>query len=332
MKITKKTKKVKFQEFKSGLTGFFYLKRMKEKVLIVIAGPTAIGKTALGIQVAKHFKTEIISADSRQFFKEMSIGTAKPSADELATVPHHFIDSHTIEDQVSVGSYEKEVLIRLEELFIKHNVVVMVGGSGLYINAVLNGFDELPAVDPAIRAGLNNKLEKEGLAVLQEDLLKHDPDYYNEVEITNPQRVIRALEIYHSTGKPFSSFRTGIKKERNFKSIIIGLNSDREELYNRINKRVDLMMEEGLLEEVKSLIRHKALNSLNTVGYSELFKYLDGEIALEEAVDQIKQNTRRFAKRQITWFKKLEGINWFHPNEDKKIISFIEKEMIFEKS
>ena len=301
---------------------------MKQKVLIVIAGPTAIGKTALGIQVAKYFKTEIISADSRQFFKEMSIGTAKPIAEELAAIPHHFINSHSIKHQVSVGSYEKEVLIKLEELFKMHHVVVMVGGSGLYINAVLNGFDELPAVDPAIRTQLNNRLEKEGLAVLQEDLLKYDPDYYHEVEISNPQRVIRALEIYHSTGKPFSSFRTGIKKERPFKSIIIGLNSDREELYNRINQRVDLMMEEGLLEEVKSLAAYKHLNSLNTVGYAELFKNLEEEITLEEAVEQIKQNTRRFAKRQITWFKKLDGINWFHPKEEKKIISFIEKEMI----
>lgn len=305
---------------------------MKEKVLIVVAGPTAIGKTALGIQIAKHFKTEIISADSRQFFKEMSIGTAKPSLGELAAVPHHFINSHSIKDQVSVGSYEKEVLLKLEKLFAKNDVIVMVGGSGLYINAVLNGFDELPAVDPSIRAELNNKLETEGLAVLQEDLLKHDPVYYHEVEITNPQRVIRALEIYYSTGKPFSSFRTGIKKQRTFNSILIGLNSEREKLYNRINKRVDLMMQEGLLEEVKSLIAYKSLNSLNTVGYSEIFKHLEGEFSLQEAIDHIKQNTRRFAKRQITWFKKLEGINWFHPNEEKKIISFIEKKMISKKS
>jgi len=305
---------------------------MKKKVLIVIAGPTAVGKTALGIQIAKYFKTEIISADSRQFFREMSIGTAKPSAEELAEVPHHFINSHSIKDQVSVGSYEKEALKKLEELFTKHDAVVMVGGSGLYINAVLNGFDELPAVDPAIRAELNNRLEKEGIGSLQEDLLKHDPVYYHEVEINNPQRVIRALEIYHSTGKPFSSFRTGIKKERNFDSILIGLNSEREELYNRINKRVDLMIQEGLLDEVKSLAAYKELNSLNTVGYSELFKFLDEESSLQEAIEHIKQNTRRFAKRQITWFKKLEGINWFHPNEEKEIISFIEKEMISKKS
>ncbi len=301
---------------------------MKEKVLVVIAGPTAIGKTALGIKVAKHFKTEIISADSRQFFVEMSIGTAKPSLDELAEVPHHFINSHSIKEQVSVGSYEKEVLVKLEELFTKHNIVVMVGGSGLYINAILNGFDELPAVDLNIRSELNNKLENEGLAVLQEELLKHDPVYYHEVEINNPQRVIRALEIYHSTGKPFSSFRTGIKKQRTFNSILIGLNSDRKELYNRINNRVDLMMQEGLLEEVKSLTAYKDLNSLNTVGYSELFAFLDGESSLQEAIDQIKQNTRRFAKRQITWFKKLEGMNWFQPGEEREIISFIEKEMI----
>lgn len=301
---------------------------MKKKFLIVIAGPTAVGKTALGIQIAKHFKTEIISADSRQFFKEMSIGTAKPSPSELAEVAHHFINSHSIKDLVSVGSYEKEVLSKLEELFSRHEVVVMVGGSGLYINAVLNGFDELPAVNPEVRTKLNKQLEEEGLISLQEELLKHDPAYYNEVEINNPQRVIRALEIFYSTGKPFSGFRTGIKKERNFKSILIGLNTNREELYNRINKRVDLMLEESLLEEVKSLIPYKELNSLNTVGYSEIFRYLDGEISLQEAVDQIKQNTRRFAKRQITWFKKSEEIVWFDPKEEKEIISFLEKEMI----
>lgn len=301
---------------------------MKKKVLIVIAGPTAIGKTALGIQIAKHFKTEIISADSRQFFKEMSIGTAKPNTQELAEIPHHFINSHSIKDQVSVGSFEKEVLLKLEELYKNNNVVVIVGGSGLYINAVLNGFDELPPVNPEVRTKLNKQLEKEGLSILQEELLKHDPNYYNEVEISNPQRVIRALEIFYSTGKPFSSFRTGAKKERYFKSIIIGLNSDREELYNRINLRVDLMVKEGLLEEVKSLRSYKNLNSLNTVGYSEIFRYFDNEIPLEEAIELIKQNTRRFAKRQITWFKKSEGITWFNPKQEKEIIAFIEKEII----
>jgi len=301
---------------------------MKQKTLIVIVGPTAIGKTALAIDIAQHFQTEIISADSRQFFKEMSIGTAKPSAEELARAQHHFINSHSIHDEVSVGSFEKEAILLLNQLYNKHAILIMAGGSGLYINAVLYGFDELPTIEDSIREKLNHRLVQDGLATLQEELKSVDPLYYAEVDIHNPQRVIRALEVFYSSGKPFSSFRKGALQSRDFKTILIGLNTEREELYQRINLRVDLMLKEGLINEVKSLQAYKHLNSLNTVGYSEIFKALDGETSIEQAVNLIKQNTRRFAKRQLTWFRKLEGINWFKPDEKEKIISFIKKEMI----
>lgn len=299
----------------------------KPKVLIVIAGPTAIGKTALAIKIAQYFDTEILSADSRQFFKEMSIGTAKPTDEELQAAKHHFINSHSIQEQVSVGSYEKEALKLLNQLFQSHDVLVMVGGSGLYINAVLQGFDELPPVKEDIRKSLNDKLLNEGIIPLQQELQAIDPTYYAEVDIHNPQRIIRALEVYHSTGTIFSSFRSGIKKERPFKSIIIGLDMPREKLYERINTRVDLMIAQGLVNEVKALQDNKHLNSLNTVGYSEIFEYLEGKITLAQAIDAIKQNTRRFAKRQLTWFRKTENIHWFNPKEEKKVISFIEKEI-----
>src|SRR6476661_5089421 len=243
---------------------------MKQKTLIVIVGPTAIGKTALAIDIAQHFQTEIISADSRQFFKEMSIGTAKPSAEELARAQHHFINSHSIHDEVSVGSFEKEAILLLNQLYNKHAILIMAGGSGLYINAVLYGFDELPTIEDSIREKLNHRLVQDGLATLQEELKSVDPLYYAEVDIHNPQRVIRALEVFYSSGKPFSSFRKGALQSRDFKTILIGLNTEREELYQRINLRVDLMLKEGLINEVKSLQAYKHLNSLNTVGYSEI--------------------------------------------------------------
>jgi tRNA dimethylallyltransferase len=299
----------------------------KPKVLIVIAGPTAIGKTALAIKIAQYFNTEILSADSRQFFKEMSIGTAKPTDDELKAATHHFINSHSLQEQVSVGSYEKEALALLHQLFTKHDVLVMVGGSGLYINAVLNGFDELPPVKEDIRQSLNDRLLNEGIIPLQQELKVIDPTYYAEVDIHNPQRIIRGLEVYHATGRTFSSYRTGLKKERPFKSILIGLDMPREKLYERINKRVDLMITQGLVDEVKNLREYKHLNSLNTVGYSEIFEYLEDKITLPQAIEAIKQNTRRFAKRQLTWFRKTENIHWFKPEEEREIITFIEKEI-----
>jgi tRNA dimethylallyltransferase len=296
----------------------------KPKTLIVIAGPTAIGKTALAIQVAQHYQTEIISADSRQFFKEMNIGTAKPNAQELAAAPHHFINSHSINQEVSVGNFEKEAIQKIEELFLKHDVLVMVGGSGLYVNAVLYGFDEIPKADEIIREKLNQQFIEEGIESLQQQLLELDPTYYKEVDIRNPHRVIRALEVCICSGKPYSSFRKTDNKARNFEVTLIGLDVEREKLYERINQRVDLMMEEGLLEEVKSLQEHQHLNALKTVGYTELFKYLNNECSLPEAVEKIKQNTRNFAKRQLTWFRKNEELIWFEP-DFTTIIAFLDQ-------
>ena len=295
----------------------------KPKTLITIAGPTAIGKTALAIEVARHYQTEIISADSRQFFKEMSIGTAKPNAQELAAAPHHFVNSHSIHDTFTVGDFEKQAIQKIEELFQKHDVLVMVGGSGLYVNAVLYGFDELPKADEELRNQLNQQLAYQGIEPLQKQLQELDPVYYQEVDIQNPQRIIRALEVCISSGKPFSSFRKTESKKRSFNSIIIGLDMEREKLYNRINQRVDLMMQEGLLAEVKSLQEFQHLNALKTVGYSEILNYLNGEWTLDFAIDKIKQNTRNFAKRQLTWFRKNEGIVWFKPSEKEVVFSFL---------
>jgi len=293
------------------------------KTLISIVGPTAIGKTALAIQVALHFGTEIISADSRQFFKEMAIGTAKPNAAELATVKHHFIDSHSVTQLFSTGDFEVEGLKTLEEIFKKHDLAIMVGGSGLYVNALINGLDEMPDIDLSIREKLNKQFEEEGLAVIQNQLSQLDPEYFSKVDQQNPQRMIRGLEVYLSTGQKLSSMLSATKKERPFNIIKIGLNTDRAILYDRINSRVDQMIDDGLVDEVKSLIPFKKYNALNTVGYSEIFDYLDGKLSLEDAVSAIKQNTRRFAKRQLTWFRRDEEINWFEPTEKEKVINLI---------
>lgn len=300
---------------------------IKQKTLLVVAGPTAIGKTALAIELAQYFKTEIISADSRQFFKEMSIGTAKPSTEELSQAKHHFINSHSVTDTFNVGDFEKEAIRVLDRIFENNDVAIMVGGSGLYINAVLYGFDELPKASEELREQLNQRLLEEGIESLQKDLKSLDPVYFAEVDIHNPQRVIRALEVCISTGKSFSSFRNKQPKQRSFKTVLIGLNTDRESLYQRIDRRVDLMVKEGLVDEVKSLHAYQHLNALKTVGYSEIFKYLHKEWTLEQAIEKLKQNTRNFAKRQITWFKKNEGIVWFEPVENQKIIAFIEKKL-----
>lgn len=299
----------------------------KQKTLIVIAGPTAIGKTSLAIELAQHFSTEIISADSRQFFKEMSIGTAKPSAEELAQAKHYFVNSHSVSDDFNVGDFEKQAILKVSEIFKLNDVAVLVGGSGLYINAILYGFDELPRASDELREQLNQRLLNEGIVSLQKELEALDPDYYAEVDIYNPQRMIRALEVCLSTGKTFSSFRNKESKSRDFKTILIGLNTDREVLYQRINERVDLMVKKGLVEEVKSLTSFQHLNALKTVGYSEIFRYLNDEWTLEQAIEKLKQNTRNFAKRQITWFKKNEGIVWFEPTDTQKIISFIEEKL-----
>lgn len=293
------------------------------KTLIVIVGPTGIGKTALAISLARHFSTEIISADSRQFFKEMEIGTAKPSTGELAAAPHHFINSHSIETLFSTGDFEIQAIDLITKLFTNHERLIMVGGSGLYIDAVCKGLDDLPETDLGVRDKLNQQLANEGLEVIKRQLSQYDPEYYQKVDQANPQRMIRGLEFYLSTGTKLSAHLTNTKKIRPFNIVKIGLNMNRTELYNRINQRVDKMMESGLLEEVKRLQPFRKYNALNTVGYAELFSYLDGEITLEEAVDQIKQNTRRFAKRQLTWFRRDDSTVWFEPGQDHAVISYI---------
>lgn len=288
----------------------------EHKYLISVVGATAIGKTALGIKLAQHFNTEIISADSRQFFKEMKIGTAVPDKDELASAKHHFIQHISVDDEYNVGAFEKDAIIKLDELFKTHNVVIMVGGSGLYVNAVTKGLDYFPDVNPEIRETLNKQLETEGLENLQEQLKTLDKKSYNTIAIDNPQRVIRALEICIGTGKPYSSFLNKNKNTRNFKTITVGLTADRETIYNRINQRVDIMVDNGLIEEVKALQPKQHLNALNTVGYKELFNYFNNEWDLDFAISEIKKNTRRFAKRQGTWFRKQENINWFDYKTD----------------
>ena len=301
---------------------------MNNKVLISVVGPTAIGKTALGIHIADYFDTEIISADSRQFFKEMSIGTAVPSPEELAAAKHHFIQHISIEDQYSVGDFEKEAMAKITELFQNHDVLVMVGGSGLYVKSITEGLDDFPEIKPEIRQNLNELLKKDGLQKLQEKLNNLDPEYFSKADIENPHRVIRALEICLGTGKTYSSFLNQKKNKRNFNIIEIGLTADRQVIYDRINLRVDLMMQAGLLEEAKKLYPKKHLNALNTVGYKELFRYFDGEYDLEKAILEIKKNTRRFAKRQLTWFRKDPEIEWFQYDDNREnIIGFIEEKI-----
>lgn len=292
--------------------------------LVNILGPTAIGKTSLSVKVAKYFNTEIISADSRQFFKEMKIGTAVPEAEELDTVPHHFIQHISVEENYSVGDFEREAIEKLEAIFNKHSLAVMVGGSGLYIKAITEGLDNFPEVDPEIRKNLNKHLEEDGIDWLQQKLFVLDPDYYKTADVQNPHRLIRALEICISSKKPFSSFLKQEKEARNFEMISIGLTANREIIYDRINRRVDIMIQKGLVEEAKSLYPQRDLNALNTVGYKELFRYFDGEWDLDTAISEIKKNTRRFAKRQLTWFRKDLDIKWFEYDEDHgKIINYI---------
>ena len=293
------------------------------KTLIIIAGPTAIGKTTLAISLAKHFKTEIISADSRQFYREMNIGTAKPSEAELKEVKHHLINSHSVLDQFNAGDFEKESIELINKLFLNHDQVIMAGGSGLFINAVSHGFDQLPIATEEIRNYFNTILEEKGIKFLQDQLKKIDPVYYKEVDIYNPQRIIRALEVFECSGETFSSLRTNIKKQRPFNIVKIGLNTDRNIVYERINLRVDQMIKDGLIKEVEGLKSFRHLNPLNTVGYSEIFDYLEGKSNREEAIEKIKQNTRRFAKRQITWFKKSEDIKWYKPDELEPIIQYL---------
>ncbi|WP_353124212.1 tRNA (adenosine(37)-N6)-dimethylallyltransferase MiaA [Parapedobacter pyrenivorans] len=296
---------------------------MREKTLICVVGPTAIGKTAVGVRLATHFDTVVLSADSRQLYREMNIGTAKPSKDELAAIQHYFIDSHSITDDYSAGDFERDALKQLEDLFSRHDIVVLVGGSGLFVNAVCQGLDDLPKPLAGVREQLNAAYRKRGLEYLQHLLKQVDPFYYSEVDIHNPQRVIRALEVYESTGVPFSHFRRKQVAKRPFKVLKIGLNMDRECLYQRINARVDAMMEAGLLEEVESLLPYRYKLPLQTVGYAELFDHLDGEYTLPQAVEKIKQHTRRYAKRQLTWFRKDAETKWFEPGDMVQIADYI---------
>ncbi len=284
------------------------------KTCIVIAGPTAVGKTAFAIELAKHFSTQIISADSRQCFKELNIGVAKPSTEQLQTVYHYFINSHTITDEVNAAVFEKYALDAAYEIFRQNDIAVMVGGTGLYIKAFCEGMDLIPEIPAAIRNEIISNYNQNGLEWLQEQIKMNDPVYFAAGEMQNPQRMMRALEVKISTGKSISSFQSQQKQQRSFNIVKLGLELPREDLYNRINNRVANMMQQGLLEEVKALEQYKKLNALLTVGYKELFEYLDGNISLEKAVDNIKVNSRHYAKRQLTWFKKDAAIKWIHPN------------------
>lgn len=294
------------------------------KHLICVVGPTGIGKTKLGIKLAKHFNTEIISSDSRQFYKELSIGTAVPTLEELAEVKHHFIHHLSIKEAYSVGNFEKEALQQLNQLFKTNQTAVMVGGSGLYEKVVTQGIDQFPEVNPKIIEELEKEMESEGIEKLQLELKEQDPTYFKNIDIQNKQRILRALSVIRSTQQEFSRFLNQKNKDRRFNSILIGLEADREIIYNRINKRVDMMLEAGLLEEAKRVVKYKNLNSLNTVGYKELFSFFEGEIDYEEAVRLIKRNTRRFAKRQLTWYRKDSRVQWFdYETPQKEIIQYI---------
>lgn len=297
----------------------------KEKLLLVVVGPTAVGKTAMAIALAKHYNTEIISADSRQFYKEMNIGTAKPSEQELAEAKHHFIDSHSIAEVYSAGDFERDALTLLDKLFADKEIVVMVGGSGLFVRALCEGLDDLPKAPVAVREHYNKLYEEKGLVFLQEKLKEIDPLYYAQADIGNPQRIIRALEVFEVSGMPMSSFQKSDVDKRPFKVLTIGLNMDRAQLYDRINKRVDHMMDQGLLTEVKQLVQYRKQPALLTVGYAEFFDYLDGILSLEEAIEKVKQNSRKYAKRQITWFKKYGNTVWFEPQNLNEIIGFVDQ-------
>ncbi len=300
------------------------LANMNTKHLIVIVGPTAIGKTSLSINLAKYYNTEIISADSRQFFKELLIGTAPPSKKELSTIRHHFVQHISIEEEYNVGKFEKQAIKKIEELFCFKDKLILVGGSGLYIDAICYGLDEMPKISSRIRDGIRQLYKNKGINFLLSELKEKDPIFYEQVDKRNPQRLMRALEVIYSANKPFSSFRKRKVKKRNFNIVKVGLQiGDRNNLYNKINTRVDYMIKKGLIEEVESLKKHRNKNALQTVGYKEIFEYFDGKHTLEEAIDKIKQNTRRFAKRQITWNNRDKDITYFSPSKINDIINFI---------
>lgn len=295
---------------------------VSNKTVIIIAGPTASGKTAVAIQLALHFKTEIISADSRQCFKELNIGVARPTAEELQQAKHHFIASHSIQEEVTAATFEEYALQKTKELFQQHDVVIMVGGTGLYIKAFCEGLDAMPAIDPAIRQQVIKDYEEKGLSWLQEQLRQKDPLFYEMGEMQNPQRMMRALEVAEATGQSIFSFRRKEKAQRDFNILKIGLDIPKEQLHQQIHTRVDQMMKAGLVAEVRSLLPYRHLNALQTVGYAEIFKYMNGKTSLEKAIEQIKTNTRQYAKRQLTWFRKDEEIKWFAPGQVIEMIDF----------
>lgn len=290
--------------------------------LIVLIGPTGVGKTELSLRLAEHFRTCIVSADSRQLYADLKIGTAAPTPGQLQRVPHHFVGTLRLTDYYSAAQYEAEVLNLLEKLFTGHDTVVLTGGSMMYVDAICKGIDDIPTVDAETRQLMLQKYEAEGLESLCAELKLLDPEYYRQVDLKNPKRVIHALEICYMTGKTYTSFRTNSPKERPFRIVKIGLTRDREELYGRINRRVDMMVEEGLVEEARQVYPYRALNSLNTVGYKEMFKYLDGEWTLPFAIEKIKQNSRIYSRKQMTWFKRDKEIRWFHPEQEAEILEY----------
>ena len=299
----------------------------EKKTLIVIVGPTAVGKTALGIRVAQTFDTELISADSRQIFKELTIGTAKPSRDELQMVRHHFINTHSIADDYDAAQYGREALIIISKLFQQHSIVVLCGGSGLYISAVVDGFDDIPEVSSDVRANLMQQYKLQGLEWLQEKMQELDPEHFSTIDQKNPHRLIRALEVRIGTGSSIASFRKQVRASHDFDIIKIGLELPRQELYKRIDDRMDRMIEEGLFEEASSLYQYRDRQALQTVGYQEIFDFMDGKFDREEAIRLLKRNSRRYAKRQLTWFKRDQAVHWFSPNEMEVIVEFLKNQL-----
>ncbi len=294
------------------------------KTLIVLIGPTGVGKTDLSIRIAEKYNSPIISADSRQLYSELKIGTAAPSEEYLKRIKHYFVGTLKLTDYYSAAQYESDVMELLDALFKNHDTILLTGGSMMYIDAICKGIDDIPTVDSETRRMMMEKYENEGLERLCSELKLLDPEYYSIVDLKNPKRVIHALEICYMTGKTYTSFRTGNKKQRPFNILKIGLSRDRDELYERINRRVDIMISEGLIDEVKSVYKYKELNSLNTVGYKEIIQYLDGNWTLDYAIDKIKQNSRIYSRKQMTWFKRDNEINWFNPDNEEDIMEFIE--------
>ncbi len=292
-------------------------------ILVVVAGPTGIGKTKTTAKLAKHFRSEVVSFDSRQVYKEMKIGTAFPAPEDQLGVPHHMLAVQSIHDYYNASMFENQVIEILDRLFQKHQLIFFTGGTGFYLDATIKGIDDLPTIDPDLRNSLRKKYEKQGIESIRLQLKTLDPVYYQNADLKNPNRILKALEISIMTGKPYSTFLSAPKKQRNFVPLLIGLDMNRQELYKRINTRVEKMMEEGLMEEAKALFPYKDKNALNTVGYKELFRHLDGEITLDEAIDLIKRNTRKYVRRQLTWFRKYEQMQWFHPEEMNEIIDFV---------